>query len=353
MRIAILVDSLLNKGGIERIVLIQAKAFNADIYCGVYDPSTTFESFGECKIITLLNEVKHSRTNTLKIWQKFSSLKLSYDFYIFHGAGSLNAAKRHKPNFWYCHSPSRYLYDLYPDELNKKSLFVKPAFIGMTTLMRFKDQSNVRHIDSIAVNSKNVQKRVKKFYSRKSKVIYPPVNLNKFSFKKYGEFYLSACRLDPIKLVHLTVKAFQKMPDKNLIIASGGPDLDKIRQMATGHKNITVMGWVSDEKLVELYATCKATVYLSYKEDFGMVPIESMAAGKPCIATNDGGFKESIIHKKTGYLVDDPTDIAQVIKAINWIDTVDLDQFKQDCIWQANKFSVENFIEKNKEMFRE
>ena len=114
-RIAILVDAITNKGGIERVVLEVAKYYDADIYAGIYSAETSFEELKKLKITQLINKKLPRKLNTLYSWHKFSTLKLKkkYDCYLFFGTGSLNAAKNHKPNIWYCTSPSRYLYDLY------------------------------------------------------------------------------------------------------------------------------------------------------------------------------------------------------------------------------------------------
>ncbi len=349
MKVAILVDALVNRGGVERIVLSQAKHFNADIYVGIYDPNSTFNEFTSLPINTILNKKKIAKLTTLRLWYKFSKLKLDYDFYIFHGAGSLNAAKNHKPNIMYCHSPSRYLYDLHEVEYKKQTGLGKLLYPFVTSIMRRIDQKNIKHIDLIAVNSKNIQARVKKYYNRDSRIIYPFVNTDKFRFIEHGDFFLSSGRLDPIKRIHLIINAFKKLPEKRLVIVSDGPDRKKLEILARGYNNIKFLGYVTEKKLHELYGKCLASIYLSYKEDFGIVPIESMAAGKPCIAINDGGFKETIIHKKTGYLVDDPTNVDEVIKAIKWT-TKNAKKMRKDCEERAKLFSEEKFIQNMREV---
>ena len=344
MKVAILVDDLTKKGGIQRIVLAQAKYFNADIYTGKYNSKTTFEGFKSCKINQLLNVNLPRRVWSLILRLKFKKLKLrNYDFYIFHGGASLEAAKRHKPNLWYCHSPSRYLYDLYKDELKKFKGIKKILFLLISWYLRKRDQSNVRHINKILTNSKNVQNRVKKFYKRDSLVLYPFVDLKKFRWLRQDNFYLSPARLDPIKRVDLLVKAFQKMPRKRLIIVGTGPEYRKIKAMAKGYENIKLLGWVSEKKLRELYGSCIATFSVSYKEDFGLIPIESMACGKPCIATNSGGHLETIIHKKTGLLIN-PTKIENIINAVKWMTPERAKRMRKSCEERAKRFSKERFF---------
>ena len=347
-KIAILVSGVGNRGGVERIALLQAQHFNADIYTGRYDPKTTFPEFQDIKVTELYKGKLPRRIASFLIRFKFKKLKLKgYDFFIFHGGHSLAAAKNHKPNMWYCHAPTRWLYDLYEDEVRKFKPLKRTIFKIIAYILKKDDQKNVKHINKIITNSENVKDRVRRFYNRNATVIYPFVNLDKFKFREFGDFYLSSGRVDPIKRTTLLVQAFQKMPNKKLVVASGGPDLDKVKKMAEGYPNIEVLGWVSDKKLAQLYADCLATVYVSYREDFGMVPPESMSCGKPCIGSNDGGMKETIIHEKTGLLID--VNIENIIKAVNWLTKEKAMKMKEACIERAKKFSEEIHIKQTED----
>jgi glycosyltransferase involved in cell wall biosynthesis len=353
MKVAILVDALINMGGVERLVLEQARLFNADIYVGRFSEKSTFPEFGKFRLIQLTKTPERGfktifdKLFTLSLWYRFSMLKLKgYALYIIHGSAALNAAKNNKPNLWYCHSPSRYLYDLYQEEYSKQKGIRKVLYPLVTYFLRKKDQKNAGFIDKILVNSKNVQSRVKKYYKKDSSVVYPFVDIKRFRFIKTGDFYLSTCRLDKIKRVDLAIAAFLKMPTKKLVIASDGPEKEKLVELAKNAKNIAFLGYISEQKLRELYGSCIATLYLSYKEDFGIVPIESMSAGKPCIATNDGGFKETILHKKTGYLVDNPEAVEEIVKAVIYVNRAKSMKMRKDCEKQASLFGLDVFIKK-------
>jgi len=347
MKVAILVDRIVNKGGTERIILTHAKHYNADIYVGKYNPDTTFKGFEDCNVIPLLPNKPHSSFDTIRTWLKFRKIELNYDFYFLQGIGALNAAKNCKPNLWYCHSPSRYLYDLYLEELEKRKGISRLFYEFVTSVMRSIDKDNVKHVDKVVTNSINIKNRLNIYHDfDKVGVIYPFVDLDKFKFIKHGDFFLSTGRLDPIKRIDLIIKAFQKIPNKKLLVVSTGPDEDKLKKMCQGYKNIKMLGSVSEERLYELYGKCKAAIYLSYKEDFGLVPIEAMACGKPCIATNEGGFKETIIHKKTGYLVDNPTNPVQVIEAIKWMTKDRAKEMRTACEKRSKLFSKESHLDK-------
>ena len=116
--------------------------------------------------------------------------------------------------------------------------------------------------------------------------------------------------------------------------------------MCQGYPNITFIGPVEGKELEDYHGKCIATLYLSRKEDFGMSPVESMAAGKPCIAVNEGGLKETVIHKKTGYLIEpgDVYNIDNIIAAINYISPQKAKKMRKACEKRAKEFSEEKYI---------
>ena len=228
-----------------------------------------------------------------------------------------------------------------------KRLLIKSLF----PLIRRYDKDNVKNIQNIISISRNVQERVKNIYNRESDIIFPLVDVNRFKFISSGDFYFSSARLTPDKRVDVIVDAFKDMPDKKLIVASGGSDLDKIKKLADGYGNISVLGWVSDEKLAELYGTCVASIAASYFEDFGMIATESMAAGKPVIASGDKGFAESIVDGETGILID-PTK-SEIVKAVNKLDKRKALSMRYSCEKRAKLFSKEVFVSKVGAVVRE
>lgn len=353
-KIAIIASGLVNQGGVERQIMTLADYFDVDIYCGSYVKETTFKEFENYNIISFSSKRLPHGLNSFYFRFKFNNLKIrdNYDAYITFGSHSLRAAKNYHPNIWYCNAPIRWIYDLYEDELKRRDFLRRQLFRIPASVIRWDDQRCVRGIDKILVNSKNVQNRITRFYGRDSTVLYPPVDTTKFRFIEFGDFYLSTGRLDPIKRVDLIVKAFQKMPDKKLAVVGGGPSYNQIRSMVEGYENIKVMGWASDEKeLSELYGKCIATLYVSYKEDFGMIPIESMAAGKSCIGSNEGGMKETIIHEKTGLLIE--PSVENIIKAVEWMTPERAEGMRKDCEKRAEEFSEDKFIKGIKKSIEE
>lgn len=210
-------------------------------------------------------------------------------------------------------------------------------------------------MDVVVANSKNVQRRIKKYLDLDSVVIYPPCETEKFKWLGQGDYYLSMARLDPLKRVDMIVEAFQQMPDKKLIVVSEGPDFAKIQKMAHGYGNIQILGKVNEDKLLELVGNCIATIYIPKDEDFGMCPVESMAAGKPVIGVAEGGLLETLIEGETGILIDSKIDAEKIKDSFKIISRPTALSMKADCINKANfyknknfRMKIENFLKKNK-----
>ena len=198
----------------------------------------------------------------------------------------------------YCHTPIRYAWDLY-DEYTS-NLKQPKKFLVQKSLkyIRKWDIATLDKVDHFIANSKFVQERIRRIYKRESTVIYPPVDVEKFTLVESKEdFYLVASRLVPYKKTKLIVEAFNLMPDKKLVVIGKGEEYDEIKSIAK--ENIVVLGYQADEVLVEHMQKAKAFVYAAV-EDFGIVPIEAMACGTPVIALNKGGTKETVIDAKTG-----------------------------------------------------
>ena len=198
----------------------------------------------------------------------------------------------------YCHSPMRYIWDLYPQYYNKSGILTK-FFMAMTSpYIRTWDVTTSSRVDHFIANSRYVAKRIMKFYRRESTVIHPPVDTSKFSPGETSEdFYLCAGQITPYKKIELAVEAFSQM-GKRLIVAGSGATPDLIKR---GGKTVTFLGAVSDTRLRELLSTCRALIYPGI-EDFGIIPLEAMASGRPVIAFAAGGAMDTVIDGETGIL---------------------------------------------------
>jgi glycosyltransferase involved in cell wall biosynthesis len=159
--------------------------------------------------------------------------------------------------------------------------------------------------------------RLKKYLDVESEVLYPPCDTEGFEWMGDGDYFLSTARLEPLKRVDLIVEAFKDMPNKKLIVASGGSQLESLEELADGAKNITFTGWVSDTELRRLVGNCTATIYIPKDEDFGISPVQSLAAGKPVIGVNEGGVVETVRETADGVLISTPPSAAKIRDAVS------------------------------------
>nr|QBN22424.1 mannosyltransferase [uncultured archaeon] len=181
----------------------------------------------------------------------------------------------------------------------------------------------------------------------------PPVDTEKFYFEEFGDFFLSVNRLTPFKRVDVQLDAFEEL-DETLVLVGGtekmGSYEEEISKRIKRMENVRWRRDISDRELAELYSSCKATIQTPVDEDFGYISVESAAAGKPCLAVNEGGFKETIEHYKTGILIGEPY-AENLAGAVEMFDPSDFDpEFLQRC---AQKYSRENFEEKIRRVARE
>jgi|TARA_R110002012_G_scaffold205059_3_gene374974 glycosyltransferase involved in cell wall biosynthesis len=225
----------------------------------------------------------------------------------------------------YCHSPMRYAWDLYHSYLRDtgldkglKGLYVKHVLHKL----RLWDIASLNRVDHFVANSSHIAKRIKKIYNREAEVIYPPVDINKFSLETNKDnYYITASRLVPHKKVKLIAQAFSKMPDKKLLIVGNGPEQKEIKSFAT--PNIEFLGHVSQEALITYIQKAKAFVFAA-EEDFGIAPVEAQACGTPVICLGKGGCAETIINNQTGVFFHNQT-VNDIISAVNYFEKLDLD----------------------------
>jgi len=364
MKIAVVHDYLFTKGGGERVVLSLVRNFKADLYTTIYLPEKTYPEFRKVPIFTnpLITYPKKG-IYQMEAVRKFRHLKISrgvydngyelqYDVIISSGNWAKHVAVKSEnhPIIHYEHTPVRVFYDLYENTKKRLPFFVRNVFKVWVWFMKRCDLEAVSKLDKIITNSQNTRRRIKKFYNRDAEVVYPPVDVKKFKYKESGDFFLSVQRIEPEKRVEIQIEAFRRLPnEKLLVVGVPGSNAEwyfkKLKKKAP--KNVEFLGKVSDKKLIELYARCKAVIQTAIDEDFGLVPIEAMASGKPCLAVNEGGFRESIIHGKTGLLIDKPY-VENFVSAIKNFDKYEFDP--KECRKRAKLFSEENFIKRMKKV---
>lgn len=349
----ILYDFLLVRGGAEAVTLLLYKHFKSLEIGTSFINSNAFteEDFQSGKVTTLCEPTYVLGWQTIKtafaFWFKKARF-LAYKRIIFSGSYSTFAAfgRTNHNNILYCHTPPRFVYDLKAHYLATIPRWKRPLLRLLIAAFQPLYEKSLQNIDVIIANSVNVQQRIHKYLGRKAAVIYPPCDTKNYQWIKQGDFYLSTARVEPYKRVEGIVEAFKAMPDKKLIVASGGSALEALKESAKGYNNIHFTGWCSHEDLRRLVGECIATLYLPVDEDFGMSPVESMAAGKPCIGVNEGGVKETVLPNKTGYLCPSNPSVQDIIDAVKAMNENKAYSMRAACEQQAKRFSEEIFLSK-------
>ncbi|HMB44637.1 MAG TPA: glycosyltransferase [Candidatus Methanoperedens sp.] len=349
MRIAIFYDWINIIGGGEKLVLTMARGLGADVITTDLNIDSIKKlGFEDVRIISIGNTIKLPILKQISLSMRFALCDFSrdYDFFIFSNNFSHFAARKHKPNLWYCFSPPRVFYDLY-DLFARKEPFIRRQIFKMWILIHESiSRKFVDHVEYFVANSENVRNRIKKYYGKDSIVVYPVIDISRYGFKKYGEFWLSVNRLYPEKRIELQVNAFRHMPDEKLVIVGDFTKGDYSERYVSKilkdlPDNVKLIGSVAEDELIELYATCKGHITTALDEDFGMTPLEAMASGKPTVAVREGGYLETIKDGVTGLLVDvDETAIINGVKLIS----MDPGKYREDCENRAKDFDIPAFI---------
>jgi glycosyltransferase involved in cell wall biosynthesis len=351
MNIALVHDWLTNLAGAERVLLELKEILpQADIFTSVFD-SRKVKAFNNKEIKTSFFQnlplVKNHRELLIPftpiIFEQFDFSK--YDLVIsnttFAAKGILT--RPGTIHISYCHTPPRYIWEpgLDPRASSGRFSFLRK---NIAHKIRIWDRVAADRVDFFMGNSKYVVNRIKKYYGRDAAVLYPPVNVDFFKGSKRDEqdFFLFVGRLTDYKKCDIVIQAFNNI-GSNLVIVGGGPQEGKLRSMAK--KNIKFAGRVSDEDLRTLYSQAKALVFPS-EEDFGIVPLEAMAAGCPVIAYGRGGAAETVEENKTGLFFSEQTP-ESIIAAIEQLKHSNFDSVVVQS--HAEKFSKQNFAKNFKD----
>ncbi len=242
----------------------------------------------------------------------------------------------------YVHSPIRYAWDLQFQYLEQRGLGGLRGLLARLVLhyMRLFDVTSASRVDAFAANSRHVARRIWKTYRRKARVIYPPVDTERFTLYEDKEpFYLAMSRLVEYKRMDLIVEAFNQMPDKELLVIGDGPELDRLDDLAG--PNVSLLGRQPNEA-VEYYMQRARALVFAAEEDFGIVPVEAQACGTPVIAYGKGGALETVVPGTTG-LFFQPQSADALVDAVQQFAKT-RDQFVPGRIREhAEQFAVSRF----------
>jgi glycosyltransferase involved in cell wall biosynthesis len=311
MKVAIVHYWLVGMRGGEKVVEALCEMFpSADIYTHVYRPDRMSATIRRHRIeTTFIARLPFSRGH----YQMYlplmpvalEQLDLSgYDLVISSESGPAKGVITPPGSLHvcYCHTPMRYLWSGYHTYRQRSGRLTRTLMPAIMHQMRMWDLASAARVDHFIANSHNVADRIRKYYRRDAGVIYPPVDLQGYDATAHREdFYLYVGQLVPYKGADIVVDAFNRMR-KRLVIIGHGQDLPWLRRMCG--PTVELLGWQDDAVLRSYYARCRALVFAA-DEDFGMVPVEAMSAGRPVIALGRGGSCETVIPGVTGLFFDE------------------------------------------------
>jgi len=303
MKVALVHDWLTGMRGGEKILEVFCELFpDATIFTTIHNEGMMSPAIERMKIKTSF--IQHLPLKATK-YRNYLPLMpaamdaLDFSEYDFILSTSVAVAKAAKPrsgamHICYCNTPMRYVWDQYDEYFGKNRAGIVTS-TTMSLIAPYLRRWDVRTCDRVhyfIANSHNVAERIFRIYHRTSDVIYPPVSTDLFTVSNKDEgYYLIVSALVPYKRVDLAIETFNRFGEKLLVVGSG-PEMEKLKKLAK--KNIEILGWQSDKNLVKLYAGCRALIFPGV-EDFGIVPLEAMASGKPVVAFAKGGALETVV----------------------------------------------------------
>lgn len=322
----------------------------ADIFTHVYDPDAISATIRGRKVTTsFIQKLPFAK----RLYKKYlplmpfalEMLDLSqYDLVISSESGPakgvlVNPLALH---ICYCHSPMRYIWDQFHLYSANSGLATRLAMAIFLPALRAWDFLSAARVDRFAANSAFVAARIAKYYRRDATVIHPPVDVDKFAIAaELGDYYLAFGQLVRYKRFDLAVAAFSRM-GKRLIVVGIGEEEKRLRAIAG--PTVEFLGWRSDEQIRGLLARCKALIFPG-EEDFGIVPVEAMASGRPVIAYGRGGALETVVDGETGLLFAEQT-VDSLSDAVSRFEAGAADFDPQQIRAHAEKFRPEIFAER-------
>ncbi len=352
MKVALIHYWLVGMRGGEKVLESLCRMFpQADIFTHVYDPDRVSPLIRRHKVTTtsiarLPMANKMYTKYVSKMPRALEELDLSgYDLVISSESGPAKGVivPPEAKHLCYVHSPMRYIWDHYGVYRANTDPVTRHMMSKLTSDLRTWDVVSAARVDDFAANSRFVQNRIEKYWRRPSRVIHPPVDVAGFAptpNTELGSFYLYAGELNAYKRADLAVEAFTKLGLPLVVI--GGPDKAARELAQNAGTNVRFLGRVSDEKLRRYFAACRALIFPG-EEDFGILPVEVMAAGRPVIAYGKGGVLDTVIDGETGLYFEEQT-LDSLMTAVRTFE--DERRYEVDAsklIAHAQRFDEDNF----------
>jgi glycosyltransferase involved in cell wall biosynthesis len=357
LKVAIIHYWLVGMRGGEKVLESLCESFpQADIYTHVLDESAISETISKHKIFTTFIQKLPQAKRRYQKYLPLMPLALeqldlrSYDLVISSESGPAKGVITSPDtlHICYCHTPMRYVWDMYQDYLGNAGRITQLLMPPLIHYLRLWDFVSAARVDHFIANSHHVAKRIQKHYRRDATVIYPPVDTAAFTpSTSHEDFYLIVAQLVGYKRTDLAIEAFNRM-GKPLIIIGDGEQFNQL--CAQAKPNVKIMGRQPFSVIQDHYAKCNALIFPG-EEDFGIVPVEAMASGRPVIAYRKGGALETVLEGITGLFFDQQTPEA-LIQAIEHYEATQ-QQFNSEYIIQHAKcFSRETFSTKMQQFIK-
>jgi len=319
---AIVHDYLVDSGGAERVVIALHEQYpDAPIFTSVMDPHTTFAAFRSMDVRPSFLQRLPVRKSNYKFLLPFfplafESFDLSQYDIVISSASAFAKGVIIPPDtlhVCYCHTPPRFAWRYHEYVAQEELGRLQRFFISIIVhYLRWWDYAAAQRVDYFVSNSQITARRIQKNYRRDAVVIPPPVDVGNFSpCDDIGDYYLIVSRLAPYKRIDIAVQAFNQL---HLLLKIVGAGVDEVRLRKIASPNVEFLRHVPQDRLANLYARCRAVIFPGV-EDFGIVPLEANAAGRPVIAYAAGGALESIVDGVTGafFRAQTPDALAQVV----------------------------------------
>lgn len=310
-KVAIVHDWLVNYGGSERVVEELLKIYpEADIFTLVYDEKKMGGIFPREKVHT--SYLQHFPLSTRLYTKMLSFMPKAFESFDLSGyklviCSSSSCAKGVitpplVPHVAYIHTPMRYAWDKYFEYKSRSGRLTRFFMDRWMSRIRLWDYVSSQRIDTIICNSNYISRRIRKYWNRESQVIYPPVNIKELqpNGRPREDFFVVFSRFVPYKRIDLAIHACGKL-GKKLVVIGSGSQKRYLKKLASKYKDaeITFTGRIRDDEVRDYLQRCRALIFCA-EEDFGIIPVEAQACGRPVIAFGKGGALETIINGKTG-----------------------------------------------------
>jgi len=355
LRVAIVHEWFVNFAGSERVVEQMLEVFpDADVFSLVDFLPNSNKSFlkGKTPKTTFIQNLPFAKKHFRNYFPWFPIAVETHDLRPYdlilsssHMVSKGVIINQDQLHVCYCHSPCRYAWDLYHQYLDEAGLKTGvKGFIAQFFLHRLRvwDQISTPRVHHFIANSKYIAKRISHVYNRVSEVVYPPVDVQNFTYvEEKDDYYFAAARLVPYKKMDLIVEAFGLMPDKKLIIVGSGPDDSKLKKY--NFPNVELRKEADASEFLKLISRAKAFVFAA-EEDFGITLAEAQACGTPVIAFGKGGASDIVIDGITGVLFWNQTSDS-LISAVNKFESIQSQLVLKNISLNSQRFSNFTFRE--------